>query len=991
MPDSSTELSHHATVRPRSSALASVIDVEARHAVTPAPSGFTLPFDPLRLIDAVYARWWVALIAGIVLAAALGFYATQRFNTHHRASAQLIKLASPNTLRQSEGGDPYQPHETSIPTMMAMMRSGAVMERAAARLEGKMSESLLRAGLIITPERNTDIIRVTVNSDHDSATALAGLEAYLAEVLDFSRKIQQRDAGEMGKILARQIEQSDQELIKLNEELLEYAKREKLVDPDKQTDALLGELASYSLKYEELRLQHETLDLRTASIENELSKVSPAAAKLDAARAELAQLKLRYTEAHPAVIDAIAFVQSLEAVAQDEAPRLNSPPKPGESAVAESLYLELVQLRGEKQVIGEQLGKLNAVRESLNARLEQLPRKSLELAAIKSRKAAVETSRTLLAARQREAALVEESAEGDYRLLSMDRLQDAVIETPSKKILMLTAGGFFIGAGGVVFLSVLFVLMDRRLRSSNDLRRALKVPVVGALFESSAADEKKARTWAFRTWTHLHPTLHPGENEGATVCGLLMNEPGTLPCLLGEAAARRGASVLVVTRETTESSVELESALEYPEEIITHLTARPERVLHLQMSDDWAWTGEQRRQWTAALALWSKTERLVILVELHDPRQAETLLVAEQLPNLLWIGSGAADGKRTREESALYHAAGCHLVGALYDRAPKFRLPLLNQFAAAACVLFASVHLHAQSPVFLGAGDIVNLTVAGQPELARNGVTIAPDGTITYLHAQAIPAAGLSLDQLRASLTTELRRYYHNAIVVVTPNLFQSNKVYVLGKIVKKGAVTLDRPMRVVDVVAEAGGLETGLFQQNTVELADLGRSFLMRGGAKVDVNLEALFLKGDMSQNAPVAAGDYLYLPSANSNEIYVLGNVKMQGTQGLLAHTSVHSAIAQAGGFTQKAYQKRVLVVRGSLDQPETFVVNMEDIMAARDIGFRLEPRDIVYIADRPWARAEELLVFAINAFTQGAVSSWAGANIGPMIGEAVLPSIR
>jgi len=67
------------------------------------------------------------------------------------------------------------------------------------------------------------------------------------------------------------------------------------------------------------------------------------------------------------------------------------------------------------------------------------------------------------------------------------------------------------------------------------------------------------------------------------------------------------------------------------------------------------------------------------------------------------------------------------------------------------------------------------------------------------------------------------------------------------------------------------------------------------------------------------------------------------------------------------------------------------MVEIMAARGKGFPLQPRDIVYIADKPWARAEELLGFAINAFTQGAVSSWAGANIGPMIGEAILPSLR
>jgi protein involved in polysaccharide export with SLBB domain len=164
-----------------------------------------------------------------------------------------------------------------------------------------------------------------------------------------------------------------------------------------------------------------------------------------------------------------------------------------------------------------------------------------------------------------------------------------------------------------------------------------------------------------------------------------------------------------------------------------------------------------------------------------------------------------------------------------------------------------------------------------------------------------------------------------------------------------------------------------------------------MRGQTRLPVNLEALFLHGDMKQNAHVEPGDYLYFPSANSNEIYVLGNVKMQGTQGLLAHTSVHSAIAQAGGFTPKAYTRRVLVVRGSFEKPERFVVDMEDVLTARAKGFRLEPKDILFVADKPWARAEELLHMAINAFLQGAVSGWTRANIGPYIQQPILPQLR
>ena len=954
--------------------------------------GFRLPFDPLRLIDAMFARRWLALAAGVLTAGLLGYAGWKHFETHHVAMAQLIKQAPSTALRQGEGGDPYQPHDMTIPTFVALMRSGPVMESAVKTLGGKMSEAQLRAGLTITPERNTDIIRVTMNSDKDGTTALEGLRAYVDEVLRLTRDMQQRDAAEMNRFLKQQIALSEQDQVKVNEELLEYGKREHLVDAEKQIDAWLGELGNYSLKYEGTRLDFETLDLKITSIEHELAKVSPAAAKLQTVRDELAHLQLRYTDEHPSVLEAKERVKALEADLKGESPHLDSPPKPGESAVAESLYLDLVKLRSEKQVLGEQLSKLSAVRDELNERLSQLPRKAMDLARIKSRKASLENAKGLLVARQREAALSEENAQGSFRLLSMARDQDVSVERPTKKLGMVVAGGFA-GAAGLLALAFgLLALLDPRLLSTADLKRATNLPVLGSLRADTGMTSAEAEEWAFRTWTNLHPSLVSKVSGGPIICGLLSEVPGLMPLLLGAAAARRGASVIVVSRQPGQVPSEpLSSALEAPGMILQRLGREPEEVVHLCPDPDWQWTAQQRQHWTAALAHWSSARNTLVLVELTEPDRAETLLVAERLQNLLWVGSGSTTQvSAVQRQIQIYRAAGCRMVGALLDQAPAFRLGLLNKLAVAT-LLMGLVPAHAAESTRLGAVDIVNLTIAGQPELQRTGVTIGPDGTITYLQAQGIHASGLTIDELRASLNAELSRFYKNAIVIVTPNLFQSDKVYVLGKIVKKGAITLTRPLTILEVVAEAGGLETGLFQQNTVELADLGRSLLVRGANRMPVNMEALFLHGDMSQNIQVQAGDYLYFPSANSNEIYVLGDVKMQGTQGLLAHTSVLSAITQAGGFTPKAYTRRVLVVRGSLDKPQTFVVNLNEALSARAPGFRLEPKDIVYVTDKPWARAEELMGFAVNAFMQGAVSGWATTNVGPLIKRAILPGIQ
>lgn len=296
-----------------------------------------------------------------------------------------------------------------------------------------------------------------------------------------------------------------------------------------------------------------------------------------------------------------------------------------------------------------------------------------------------------------------------------------------------------------------------------------------------------------------------------------------------------------------------------------------------------------------------------------------------------------------------------------------------------------------QQRLTLGPGDVVNFAFYGKPELARPDVAVEPDGRISYLQAQGVIAAGLTLDELRETVTAELAKSYKKPRIIVTPGAFRSKKFFMLGKVVNKGAFTLDRPRTVVEAVALASGLETGLFQLNTVELADLPRSFLVRHGQRVPVDLEKLFLRGDLSQNILVEPDDYFYFPSAIANEIYVLGSVKGPGAQGLTSQASVISAVTLAGGYTENAYKQRVLVVRGSLDHPERFVVNTADMLAGKGRDFRLEPRDIVYVSDHPWTTAEDLADLAVTAFIQTMVTVWTGENIGPLIKQPILPSIK
>jgi protein involved in polysaccharide export with SLBB domain len=288
-----------------------------------------------------------------------------------------------------------------------------------------------------------------------------------------------------------------------------------------------------------------------------------------------------------------------------------------------------------------------------------------------------------------------------------------------------------------------------------------------------------------------------------------------------------------------------------------------------------------------------------------------------------------------------------------------------------------------QQKLTLGPGDVLNLSLFEMPETARTEVPISPDGRITFLQARDIMAAGLTVDELRAKLDEAIGKFYQNPRVVIIPAAIHSKKYFVLGSVVNSGVYTFDRPLTVIEAIARAGGLETGLSEQRSVELTDLARSFLVRNGQRLSLDFERLFQRGDLSQNVALEPDDYLYFASANANEIYVLGEVISPGVVTYAQKPTVLNVIAARGGYTLRAYKGRVLVVRGSLEHPQTFDIDSRAILSGDKPDFKLQPKDIVYVSTNPWKIGGEILDTAVRAFVQGFVVEATTLKVGPIYG--------
>ncbi len=939
-------------------------------------------FDFLPLARAVSKQWYWIVLSALLFAGVGAYFGMRLWKPSFTATAELMRFETPNTTEL------YKPRQITEHTFADMLQAPELVESVAAKAKNPTLARQHLQSLVITPGRESEKVTVSVTA----ATPMQAVETvnlYADIATQYTKQIQSKEASEAIAALRPQLKQMDDEIEGINRQI--QAHNRDVVKPSQRN--------------------------------NDLTK------KIQDERDVLLGLLMKYTELHPAVSAQRAKIMELEkqitALEKQNAPKTQPP------GVAKSP------------------GGFDSESES------ELLRSHLQ---------ALANNRVLLASREREAQTFIKNPPGYCRVFSPASTKTISETKRAPKVVFMGVFGGVVGGGGALLLVLLLILLDPKLKTPADARRVTGLPVVATLGNLNKMTPAAQAQWAFRTWVSLQGKLRSSKNRGF-VCGITSSSTGegrsTWVNLLSQAASDCGYRVLTIAASRGDDPTQIQpnghhsghanhhepeqitegetlalstSMLNTPAQVTEQLTGdNPQPMVHIPLPG-WVWNLERRKQWQTALSQWKNIDNVVIFVELPPATEPEAVLLAEKLPNLLWLADcGKADASDTREQLETLRDARCNLVGTLlnHDSTTPTRKPFAKWMPCLLVGLILSLAGSAQAqegsnpaaigssttasaPTFqtnttfsaalgpnqkanwqkrltLGPGDVLNFTLFGQPELARTEVMIGPDGRVSYLQAQDILATGLTVDELRKKFDQELAKYYRAPNVIVTPFAYNSKKYYVLGKVMNKGVFTLDRPITIIEAVARAHGFETGTIDnQNSVDLVDLQKSFVMRQGQRLPVNLERLFQDGDLSQNAPLEPNDYLYFASGALKEVYVLGDVNVPGPLTWTDHVTVISAITARGGYTLRAYKSKVLVIRGSLNKPQTFVVDTWATLDGRATDFKLEPKDIIFVPHRPFIRAEELLDLAATAFIQSSVAAWTGQNIGPFFTSPVIPSL-
>jgi polysaccharide export outer membrane protein len=105
-------------------------------------------------------------------------------------------------------------------------------------------------------------------------------------------------------------------------------------------------------------------------------------------------------------------------------------------------------------------------------------------------------------------------------------------------------------------------------------------------------------------------------------------------------------------------------------------------------------------------------------------------------------------------------------------------------------------------------GDALTVSV-WRDEALRMDVRVLPDGSITFPLAGRVEVVGLTTPEAEARLAEKLKKYIPAVVVTVAIKATDGNQVYVLGKVVRPGAVTLTSPeTTVLQMLSQVGGLD---------------------------------------------------------------------------------------------------------------------------------------------------------------------------------------
>ena len=219
------------------------------------------------------------------------------------------------------------------------------------------------------------------------------------------------------------------------------------------------------------------------------------------------------------------------------------------------------------------------------------------------------------------------------------------------------------------------------------------------------------------------------------------------------------------------------------------------------------------------------------------------------------------------------------------------------------------------------------------------GYTVT-DGKMTLPDIHPIEVKGLKLSEARERIQEAYDREVDGIEVFIVFEKRHIKKIELAG-MVSQSSISVNGKKRLFEVLAEA----------KVPTNANLFKSYLVRDGKPVPVDMHRLIKEGDMSQNVVMRGGDKIYIAEPAASSIMVMGEVRKEGVFDLPSGSiPIREALALAGGIPYTGDKGVIQVIRGNILRPKIYTLNWKHVIRLPTSSMLLMPGDIVYVAATP-----------------------------------------
>ena len=412
-------------------------------------------------------------------------------------SEALLRIKQQQGLGQSlldvaTGGN-VQMSQQQMSTYAEILKSRGVVvpviEATEEEKDGKYPEyeRYVESNITTSPFKNTEILQLKVKGKSPEQAQKANqllVETFLLRMTELSRVEQTATKN----FLQTRTDAAKQDLDKAETALQDYKIENKILTPSDSSKLFLDRIALAEKEAAVNRIELGTAQAKLNAANSILGGEGRNIADnrtVQAYNAQLAKLEAerisyldKYTEKHPRMIELNDQIAELKAKIQEETRKVAALQAPSDNAVHQRLVSSKFQSEGELIVAQQKAALLQEVIDQNNRDLEQLP--AVEKGYVKvARDAQVANELyVMLAKRLEESKVAEVMQPNNVQVVDEPTLPEKPISPRKGRTLVLAALlGILLSSGYIVAME----LMNRTIRTEEDVKNYLALPVMGAI------------------------------------------------------------------------------------------------------------------------------------------------------------------------------------------------------------------------------------------------------------------------------------------------------------------------------------------------------------------------------------------------------------------------------------------------------------------------------------------------------------------------------